>query len=74
MHTSGTRLPAFHGTGVALVTPFTPDLAVDYAGWRHLLDFCIEGGVEYLVVNGTTGESPTTTATESVGALTAVRS
>ena len=64
MHTSGTRLPAFHGTGVALVTPFTPDLAVDYAGWRHLLDFCIEGGVEYLVVNGTTGESPTTTATE----------
>ena len=64
MHTSGTRLPAFHGTGVALVTPFTPTLAVDYAGWRHLLDFCIEGGVEYLVVNGTTGESPTTTAAE----------
>ena len=64
MHTSGTRLPAFHGTGVALVTPFTPTLAVDYAGWRHLLDFCIDGGVEYLVVNGTTGESPTTTAVE----------
>ena len=64
MHTSGIRLPAFHGTGVALVTPFTPDLAVDYAGWRHLLDFCIEGGVDYLVVNGTTGESPTTTAAE----------
>ena len=69
MHTSGTRLPAFHGTGVALVTPFTPDLAVDYAGWRHLLDFCIEGGVEYLVVNGTTGESPTTTATEKADLL-----
>ena len=64
MRTSGSRLPAFHGTGVALVTPFTPDLAVDYAGWRHLLDFCIEGGVEYVVVNGTTGESPTTTAAE----------
>jgi 4-hydroxy-tetrahydrodipicolinate synthase len=54
---------------VALVTPFTPDLAVDYAGWRHLLDFCIEGGVEYLVVNGTTGESPTTTATEKAALL-----
>ena len=69
MHTSGSRLPAFHGTGVALVTPFTPSLAVDYAGWRHLLDFCIEGGVEYLVVNGTTGESPTTTATEKAELL-----
>lgn len=69
MHTSGSRLPAFHGTGVALVTPFTPDLAVDYAGWRHLLDFCIEGGVEYLVVNGTTGESPTTTAAEKAELL-----
>jgi len=64
MSTSGFRLPAFHGTGVALVTPFTPDLAVDYAGWRHLLDFCIDGGVDCLVVNGTTGESPTTTAAE----------
>ena len=69
MHTLGTRLPAFHGTGVALVTPFTPTLAVDYAGWRHLLDFCIDGGVEYLVVNGTTGESPTTTAAEKAELL-----
>ena len=69
MPTSGTRLPAFHGTGVALVTPFTPTLAVDYTGWRHLLDFCIEGGVEYLVVNGTTGESPTTTAAEKAELL-----
>ena len=69
MRTSGSRLPAFHGTGVALVTPFTPDLAVDYAGWRHLLDFCIDGGVEYLVVNGTTGESPTTTAVEKAELL-----
>ncbi|SFP84700.1 4-hydroxy-tetrahydrodipicolinate synthase [Hymenobacter arizonensis] len=69
MNNSGTRLPAFHGTGVALVTPFTPDFAVDYPGWRRLLDFCIEGGVEYLVVNGTTGESPTTTADEKAELL-----
>lgn len=69
MHTPGSGLPAFYGTGVALVTPFTPDLTVDYAGWRHLLDFCIEGGVEYLVVNGTTGESPTTTAPEKAELL-----
>jgi 4-hydroxy-tetrahydrodipicolinate synthase len=69
MNNSGSRLPAFHGTGVALVTPFAPDKAVDYAGWRHLLDFCIDGGVEYLVVNGTTGESPTTTAAEKAELL-----
>ncbi|GAC1374869.1 MAG: 4-hydroxy-tetrahydrodipicolinate synthase [Hymenobacter sp.] len=59
----------FHGTGVALVTPFTPDFGVDYEGWRRLLDFCIEGGVDYLVVNGTTGESPTTTVAEKTELL-----
>lgn len=69
MNNSGSRLPAFYGTGVALVTPFTSDFAVDYDGWRHLLDFCIDGGVEYLVVNGTTGESPTTTAVEKIELL-----
>jgi 4-hydroxy-tetrahydrodipicolinate synthase len=58
-----------HGTGVALVTPFTATHEVDYAGWRHLLDFTMQGGVEYLVINGTTGESPTTTATEKAELL-----
>ena len=69
MNNSVLHLPAFHGTGVALVTPFTSDFSVDYAGWRRLLDFCIDGGVEYLVVNGTTGESPTTTADEKAELL-----
>ena len=69
MNNSGSRLPLFHGTGVALVTPFAPDFAVDYAGWCRLLDFCIEGGVDYLVVNGTTGESPTTTTAEKAELL-----
>lgn len=58
-----------HGTGVALVTPLTPTHQVDYAGWRKLLDFTIAGGVEYLVINGTTGESPTTTAVEKAELL-----
>jgi len=58
-----------HGTGVALVTPFTPDFQVDYAGWRRLLDHTLQGGVEYLVINGTTGESPTTTAAEKAELL-----
>jgi 4-hydroxy-tetrahydrodipicolinate synthase len=52
------------GTGVALVTPFSTDFSVDYDGWRRLIDFTIDGGVEYLVVNGTTGESPTTSTDE----------
>ncbi len=48
-----------HGTGVALVTPFAADFSVDYVAWHRLLDHCLDGGVEYLVINGTTGESPT---------------
>jgi 4-hydroxy-tetrahydrodipicolinate synthase len=58
-----------HGTGVALVTPFTPDHQVDYTGWRQLLDFTLAGGVEYLVINGTTGESPTTIPAEKAELL-----
>ena len=57
------------GTGVALVTPFSSDFSVDYDGWRRLIDFTIDGGVEYLVVNGTTGESPTTTVGEKTELL-----
>ncbi|WP_375419408.1 4-hydroxy-tetrahydrodipicolinate synthase [uncultured Hymenobacter sp.] len=62
-----------HGTGVALVTPFTPDSEVDYAAWRRLLDHCIAGGVEYLVINGTTGESPTVHAEEKAELLRVAR-
>ena len=62
-----------HGTGVALVTPFTSTGAVDMAAWERLLDFTIAGGVEYLVLNGTTGESPTVTASEKTELLDAAR-
>ncbi len=48
------------GTGVALVTPFTADLKIDYSGFERLLQHCAHGGVDYYVVNGTTGESATT--------------
>ena len=47
------------GTGVALITPFTADLSVDYAALEHLVTDVIQGGVDYLVVLGTTGESAT---------------
>jgi 4-hydroxy-tetrahydrodipicolinate synthase len=49
----------FHGTGVALITPFQQDLSVDEAGLRTLVQSVISGGVDFLVPLGTTGESVT---------------
>jgi len=56
--------PRFRGTAPALVTPFTPDDRIDEAAFRRLIDFQIDGGVEGLVVLGTTGENPTVTEAE----------
>jgi len=47
------------GTGVAMVTPFTATGEIDFEGLTNLVNFNIDGGVEYLVVLGTTGESVT---------------
>ena len=47
------------GTGVALVTPFTENLQLDIQALRSLVRHCTQGGVDYLVVLGTTGESVT---------------
>lgn len=47
------------GTGVALVTPFKVDSALDFDALGKLIDFVIKGGVEYVVTLGTTGETPT---------------
>ena len=49
----------FNGAGVALVTPFTPELAIDYPALERLLNHVSNGGIDYLVVCGTTGESVT---------------
>jgi len=54
----------FKGTGVALVTPFTEQGSVDFKGLGRLVEHLIKGGVDYLVVQGTTGESPTLTPEE----------
>jgi 4-hydroxy-tetrahydrodipicolinate synthase len=54
----------FRGTAPALVTPFTPDDELDEAAYRKLIDFQIDGGMEALVVLGTTGENPTVTHDE----------
>lgn len=52
-------MQAFIGTGVALVTPFKKDYSVDTEALKKIVDYVIDGGVEYLVVLGTTAESAT---------------
>lgn len=54
----------FEGLGVALVTPFLPDGAVDYNSLERLLDHLVAGRADFLVVHGTTGESPCLTREE----------
>lgn len=54
----------FVGTGVALITPFKEDLSVDVEALKKLVNFNIENGTNYLVINGTTGESATITKEE----------
>jgi 4-hydroxy-tetrahydrodipicolinate synthase len=49
----------FHGTGVALVTPFNTDGTVDYQGLKNLINHLVDGGINYLVSLGTTGETAT---------------
>ena len=52
------------GIGVALVTPFDNGGAVDYEALDRLVDHVTKGGVDYLVVLGTTAETPTLTQAE----------
>jgi 4-hydroxy-tetrahydrodipicolinate synthase len=52
------------GTGVALITPFTSDYSVDVEALKKIVNFQVEGGIEYLVILGTTAESATLTKEE----------
>ena len=52
------------GTGVALITPFTKDNQVDTEALTRIVDYVTEGGVEFIVVLGTTSEAPTLTKDE----------
>ena len=47
------------GTGVALVTPFKQDFSIDTEALKRIVNFSIDGGIEYLVVLGTTAENAT---------------
>jgi len=57
------------GVGVALVTPFDVNLNIDFSAYKRLLEHTAQIGVDYWVVQGTTGESPTTTSTEKAQLL-----
>lgn len=54
----------FKGLGIALVTPFTSDGAVDYTALKRLLEYQIDNGADFLCILATTGETPTLTADE----------
>lgn len=62
----------FGGTGVAMVTPFKATGEVDFPALEKLTNHLVEGGVDYLVVQGTTGESATLTQSEKQEVLDCV--
>ncbi len=58
------NMKKFRGTGVAIVTPFKNDTSIDFAALGRVVNHVISGGVNYIVVLGTTGESVTLTKDE----------
>lgn len=62
----------FKGSGVALVTPFNQDMQIDFDALASLVEYQIENGTDFLVVQGTTGESPTLTKAEKLDVLNEV--
>lgn len=56
----------FTGAGVALVTPFNEKLEVDYPALGQIVENQIQGGMDYLVVLGTTAETPTLNYLEKI--------
>ena len=57
------------GTGVALVTPFAKDGSIDFTALGKVIDHVINGGVEYLITLGTTGETPTLSKEEKIAII-----
>jgi 4-hydroxy-tetrahydrodipicolinate synthase len=63
----------FKGSGVALVTPFNQDLTIDFLALKKLVRHQVDNGTDFLVVQGTTGESPVLSITEKLEVLNAVQ-
>ncbi len=62
----------FKGTGVAIVTPFKNDSSIDFSALGRVINHVIKGGVNYIVVLGTTGESVTLTKDEKQAVISYV--
>jgi 4-hydroxy-tetrahydrodipicolinate synthase len=62
----------FKGSGVALVTPFNQDMQIDFDALASLIEYQIDNGTDFLVVQGTTGESPTLSKSEKMDVLNEV--
>ncbi|MHA2789194.1 4-hydroxy-tetrahydrodipicolinate synthase [Corynebacterium sp. S7] len=71
--TANTGAEYFGTVGVAMVTPFDRDGALDVVAGRKLAAHLVSNGIDALVLAGTTGESPTTTLDEKVALIKAVR-
>ena len=59
------KFSLFFGAGTALITPFEQNGELDLISFRRLLDFQLDGGIDALLVCGTTGEAPTLTDDEA---------
>jgi 4-hydroxy-tetrahydrodipicolinate synthase len=62
----------FKGTGVAVVTPFKNDSSIDFSALGRVINHIIKGGINYIVVLGTTGESVTLTKDEKQAVISYV--
>lgn len=62
----------FLGSGVALVTPFNNDFTINHSDLRALVRYQIENGTDFLIVQGTTGESPVLSWDEKIEVLNTV--
>ena len=59
-------MSVFKGTGVAIITPFNQNKSIDYPALEKLIHFIIDGGVNYIVTLGTTGETPVLSREEKI--------
>jgi 4-hydroxy-tetrahydrodipicolinate synthase len=66
--------PKFHGVAPALTTPLFEDGSIDFEGLKKILNHVSDGGVDYLVVQGTTGESATMDKEEKKAVLSFIKS
>ena len=62
----------FRGLGIALITPFTEDGAVDYESLTRLIDYQLDNGADFFCILATTGETPCLTLAEKAQIKSAI--